>query len=349
MVKSPKKTASKIDKKYYCKSCDFTSRDKKDFRRHCSTTKHKNGNRMIMYGTAYICDCCFKSYKYSSGLSRHKKSCKKQKTEKNRKITKKTEVEAMEAERAKEVQNSRYVGNLNKNSADCSSNSNENLQTPTELVVKLLKLQNKIQQQLVDLCKERQQEINFQNCNNKRLTINVFLNEKCKNAMNLTEFINRLEVSLQDLDYTETHGYVKGISNIFTKHLTHMKPTERPIHCCDKKRLQFYIKEDDQWEKDETNVIINKSIADISVKQIKKLKEWEEQNPTYLEDEKLLEKWHSLLTEIMGPVAGDAGDKNKEQIKKTISEKLELRDAMILGLENSSDKSIGDTNMDPHQ
>jgi len=325
--KKPAKTAKKIDKKYYCKSCDFTSRDKKDFRRHCSTTKHKNGNSMVMHGNAYICDCCFKSYKYASGLSRHKKICKKKKTAKNRKITKKTAVEAMEEEQPKSIKIEEDVGELNENDV-------ENIQLTTDLVVNMLKNQLTLQQQLVDLCKERQQVINYQNCGNKKMTINVFLNEKCKDAMNLTEFVNRLEVSLQDLAYTETHGYVKGISNIFTKHLTHMKPTERPIHCCDKKRLQFYIKEDDQWEKDETNTKINKSIQDISVKQIKKLKVWEEQNPTYLEDEDLLQKWHCLLREIMGGSAEDERDKNKEQIKKTISEKLELRDAMNIGLED---------------
>ena len=321
------KKLQKNFKKYYCKKCDYTSRDKKDFRRHCLTTKHKKGNHMITNDNPYMCECCFKTYKYSSGLSRHKKICKKKKTAKNRKITKKTAVEAMETEQPTSVQNQEVVGKISEIDA-------ENIQLTTDLVVKMLKNQLTLQQQLVDLCKDRQQVINYQNCGNKKMTINVFLNEKCKDAMNLTEFVNRLEVSLQDLAYTETHGYVKGISNIFTKHLTHMKPTERPIHCCDKKRLQFYIKEDDQWEKDETNTKINKSIQDISVKQIKKLKVWEEQHPTYLEDEELLQKWHSLLREIMGGSAELAGDKNKEQIKKTISETLELRDAMNIGIED---------------
>jgi len=245
----------------------------------------------------------------------------------------------MEVEQTESIQKQENVDELNEIDA-------ENIQLTTDLVVKMLKQQSTLQQQLVNLCKERQQVINYQNCNNKKMTINVFLNEKCKDAMNLTDFVDRLQVSLQDLAYTETHGYVKGISNIFTKHLTHMKPTERPIHCCDKKRLQFYIKEDDQWEKDEKNTKINKSIQDISVKQIKKLKVWEEQNPTYLEDEELLQKWHSLLGEIMGGSAEDERDKNKEQIKKTISEKLELRDAMITGLENGN---IIDDKDDIHQ
>ena len=290
---------------------------------------------MVTNDNPYICECCFKTYKYPSGLSRHKKNCKKQKTAKNRKITKKTAVEAMKTEQPTNVQNQENVGELDKIGVD-------NIQLTTDLVVKMLKQQNTLQQQLVDLCKKRQQVINYQNCGNKKMTINVFLNEKCKDAMNLTDFVDRLEVSLQDLAYTQAHGYVKGISNIFTKHLTHMKPTERPIHCCDKKRLQFYIKEDDQWEKDETNIKINKSIQDISVKQIKKLKVWEEQNPAYLEDEELLQKWHSLLREIMGGSIEEERDKNKKEIKKSISETLELRDAMFMGLEDEGSKDDKD-------
>ena len=81
----------------------------------------------------------------------------------------------------------------------------------------MLKQQNTLQQQLMDLCKERTKVIHYQNCGNKKMTINVFLNEKCKDAMNLTDFVSKLEVSLQDLAYTHEHGYVKGISNIFTK------------------------------------------------------------------------------------------------------------------------------------
>ena len=176
-----KEKPQKNRKKYYCKKCDYTSRDKKDFRRHCLTTKHKKGNHMITNDNPYMCECCFKTYKYSSGLSRHKKICKKKKTAKNRKITKKTAVEAMKTEQPTSVQNQEVVGKISEIDA-------ENIQLTTDLVVKMLKQQNTLQQQLVDLCKERQQVINYQNCGNKKMTINVFLNEKVQRCDEFNRF-----------------------------------------------------------------------------------------------------------------------------------------------------------------
>ena len=91
------------------------------------------------------------------------------------------------------------------------------------------------------------------NNNNNTISINFFLNETCKNAMNLTDFIDQLQVSLEDLSYSKDNGFVKGVTNIFAKQLQDLKPTERPIHCSDKKRLQFYVKDDDKWFKDAGN------------------------------------------------------------------------------------------------
>ena len=101
------------------------------------------------------------------------------------------------------------------------------------------------------------------NNNNNNVSINIFLNKKCTEAMNLTDFVNNIKISLEDLEYTNEHGYVKGISNIFKRNLTDLKATERPIHCSDKKRLQFYVKDEDKWEKDITHEKMNKGIENI--------------------------------------------------------------------------------------
>ena len=182
-----------------------------------------NDNQKVAKVARLTCDCG-KKYKFKSGLSRHHKKCN--------------------------------VFNQ-KNNKNPSMEIQENMIVTKELVIEMMK-QREQTQELINLCKERQ-VINYQNCGNKKMTINVFLNEKCKDAMNLTDFVQNLEVSIQDLEYTTEHGYVKGISNIITKHLTGLKPTERPIHCCDKKRLQFYVKDENTWKKDEKN-IKNRSI-----------------------------------------------------------------------------------------
>jgi len=141
------------------------------------------------------------------------------------------------------------------------------------------------QVKIVEMSKDKQ-VINYQNCNNKKMTINVFLNEQCKNAMNLTDFVENVKVSLDDLQYTRVHGYVKGISNIFAKNLQDLDPTERPIHCYDKKRLQFYIKKENKWEKDMNNEELDKNIESGTGQIIKQWKEGEKEHRKFCMNDK---------------------------------------------------------------
>ena len=163
--------------------------------------------------------------------------------------------------------------------------------------------------------------------NYNKMTINVFLNEKCKNAMNLTDFINNVKISLEDLSYSKNNGYVKGICNILQRHLKDMSPTERPIHCNNKKEM-FYIKDEDKWEnKKIANTKIDKSINDITYKQMKKLKEWEKEHPEHLENEAEFETWNKMIKEIVG---GDNKEKSNIEIKKALGTTIEIDDAMVV-------------------
>ena len=157
------------------------------------------------------------------------------------------------------------------------------------------------------------------NITNNKMSINIYLNEYCKDAMNLTDFLNTINISLDDLLYTKNHGYVKGIGKIFEKQLLDLKPTQRPIHCSDKKRMHFYVKDENTWEKDNDHNKIDKSIQCITMKQIKKIKEWEFKNPHYLTNEKLLMEWHIMVRAIMGGSQDGELYKNKLKIKKNLS------------------------------
>ena len=220
----------------------------------------------------------------------------------------------------------KYRSGLSRHKKNCKGAKKkpkkEDVKITNELVLQMIEKQNEFQNRIINMCKER--NVTY----NNKMTINVFLNEKCKNAMNLTDFIEGLNVSLEDLEYTNEHGYAKGISNIFQKHLGDMKPTERPIHCSDSKRLQFYVKDQNKWEKDEKNQKIDRTIQDITLKQIDKLKEWEKENPGYANDESKMIEWYSMVREIMG--GSDDGDreKNREQIRKLIGGKVVIKDAM---------------------
>ena len=222
------------------------------------------------------------------------------------------------------------------NDSDIQGNKKINLKeivkhslNQTETINKLLE-QNSVLIDKLSKIPKSTNNIMYQNCGNKNMTINVFLNKNCKDAMNLSDFVNELDISLEDLLYTQQHGYIKGISNIFVKHLNDLQPSERPIHCSDTKRLQFYIKDDNKWQKDKKNKKIDKSIQDLTIKQIKHLKEWETQNPNYLQDEKLLDQWQKLVHEIMGPATDPEREKDKELIKKAIGTNVVIKDDMII-------------------
>ena len=161
---------------------------------------------------------------------------------------------------------------------------------------------------------------NITNNNNQKYTINMYLNDKCKNAMSLKDFVDNIKLSLEDLEFTSHHGFVEGVSNIFLKNLNDMEITERPIHCSDQKRLQFYVKKEDKWEKDKQNIEIDKSIQNIGSKQIGTLIEWTNANPGYENNPVKMEEYFQLVGKTMGVDC----EKNIRKIKKIISENVKL-------------------------
>ena len=153
----------------------------------------------------------------------------------------------------------------------------------------------------------------------------MYLNQECKNAMNLTDFVENVKISIEDLMYTQQHGYVKGISNILAKQLKDMDPKKRPIHCSDKKRMQFYVKEEDKWEKDKEHKKIDKSIAKIKHNQILKIREWEDVHPNFTEDCQLIKVYNKMIAETMGSWDNDNDNNN---IKKQMSTIIEVKENM---------------------
>ena len=290
------KGSEKVPIIFHCEKCNYTSRRKSQWTRNLSTTKHKmdikkkKKDKLKGSNPYFECICC-KQYKYQSGLSKHKKKCS-------------------------------FA-----NDSKASLQNTDSTLTVT-MFNKVVQQNKTLMEKLVEMSRDRK-TINYQNCNNKKMTINVFLNEQCKNAMNLTDFVENVKVSLDDLQYTKEHGYVKGISNIFVKNLQDLDPTKRPIHCTDRKRLQFYIKEENKWGKDKNNEKIDKTIDSVTVKQIKQLKEWEKEHPNYLQNDRLLHEWHTMIQQIMGGTASEF-NKNKEQIKKSLGNQIEIKDAMVI-------------------
>jgi len=316
-MKNGNQKSAKIRKKYHCKSCDYITCDKKDWNKHILTRKHKktqNPDKMIK-NVDFICKFCEKGYKYKSGLSRHKKKCKMNPENfcgKNGNVTQKLPSEA----------------NLKKGTTlfEKKEKQDDDISLK-ELLMQQLKQQNdtiELLKQSIETNTKMMPKIG--NNNNNTISINLFLNEQCKNAMNLTDFINQVQVSLEDLQYSKNNGFIEGVTNIFTKQLKDLKPTERPIHCSDKKRLQFYVKEDDKWSKDANNEKLDETIYNIKMKQTSKLTDWEKLHPNYAQDPKLLNEWQQILNSMTEDIGHR--DKVKEKLKRNLAEHVQLKQAL---------------------
>lgn len=253
--------------KYYCEICYYNAVKKFNYERHLLTDKHKKikndyeraktskSNKNIIY-KSYECDCG-KSYKHQTNLTRHKKTtCIYSKNIKpENKIIEKSENETDYKELIMTL--------INENK--------EMRKTISELVPKIGNTTNNT-------------TLNTTNnniTNNANFNMNIFLNEQCKDALRLDDFINQIEVSISNLLLTKDKGLIDGISNIFIENMNKLSLYERPVHCTDLKRETLYIKQD-EWIKDKDNSIVKDAIKKVSRIQSKNINKWSSQNPDYL-------------------------------------------------------------------
>jgi hypothetical protein len=296
------KKALKNATDFFCKDCDFTCSKKYDWDRHIMTRKHHNRTNLEQNGVksaqhhSYVCNKCNKKYSARNSLWYHEKKCAEEE-------------------------------NLN-----VSNSSHEQIQIahpPTnELVVSLLNQNMELQKQIIELCKEKNTVINNNTTNNttnnNQFNLQVFLNEQCKDALNLGDFVEQIKLQLSDLDMIGRVGYVEGMSKIFMRNLHALDVFKRPIHCSDLKRETLYIKDKDSWEKENTeNVKIKRAIKEVEHKNIKQIPKWREENPTSedTETKKHLE-YQNILLEAMGGSTLEDDDKKREKIIRNIAKEV---------------------------
>ena len=322
------KIVSKNINVYYCETCDYKCSKSSHWKQHILTRKHKNGKNGNFNDNKkkapIECPHCSKIYAHKSGLSRHIKICKKGVSQ-LAKISQKLANISKEKFKCGCGKSYKHASSLSKHKTKCKylQYVNENIQKneiiPTNNVEHLLKdilEENKVLREKISNL-ELGNTIN----NNQQYSINFFLNEKCKNAMNLEDFVEKIKFTLEDLNFTKENGYANGISNIFIKNLNDMDITERPIHCSDQKRLQFYVKNDNEWTKDKNNEKIDNTIKKVSKKQLKSIQDWIVANPDYLESDAKTEEYFTLVKSITQP----NDDKNLKNIKKKVGENVKLQ------------------------
>jgi hypothetical protein len=332
------KSSKKVPIIYSCEACDYNTSRKSQWSRHILTAKHLKLTNAA-YGLTkkvpckFVCEKCKKSFNHRQSLFRHKKICKKE-VGKLAKLAKKLAKVSHQKFHCECGKSYKHASSLSKHKTKCNYLHHEDDNkyytdeiVPTNNVEILLKALLEKNNDILEENKILREKITtmelgstYNNTQNNNFNINMFLNEKCKNAMNLEDFVKKIKLSLEDLQFTKDNGYAKGISNIFIKNLNDMDVTERPIHCSDQKRLQFYVKNDNEWTKDKNNEKIDNTIKKVSRKQMKSIQEWVEANPDYTESDAKMEEYFTLVRSITQP----NDDKNLKNIKRKVGENVKI-------------------------
>jgi hypothetical protein len=207
---------------------------------------------------------------------------------------------------------------------DTNVDDNDSGLNEKEIIMTLLQQNNQLQNQIMELCKEKSiTNITNMNSNNKTFNLNVFLNETCKDAMNITDFVNSIQLQLSDLEKVGELGYIEGITNIIIKNLNALDVTLRPVHCTDKKRETMYIKDEDKWEKeDENKAKMRKMVRKVANKNIDLISDFKELYPDWKKStSKVSDQFNKIIIESMGG-AGDNDYEKEEKIIKKIAKEV---------------------------
>ena len=275
----------KSSKNYYCKNCNYNTSRKSQYERHLITQKHKylQNTDAEPSKKKYICQCG-REYKYRQSLYNHRKTCKGEKKE------------------------------------TAIIENEENIDYKTmflEIINENKELRKTISEMIPKMGNNNNNTIN----NKNKFNINVFLNEKCKDALSMDEFIDKIEISMKNLLTTKEKGQVNGISNIIIENMNKLSLYERPLHCTDKKRETLYVK-NNEWEKDDNKEHINKALKKVESKQLKNLNVWLETHPNYMNNHIEQEEFAKLMSEC-----GKSIDDGREKVIKKLCDNVYIEKA----------------------
>ena len=276
----------KLCNRYICEKCQYKTNKKSSFDNHKLSARHNKKQESIIYAKKYACQLCEKDFNDRSGFWRHNKRCK--------------------------------------------TINNEQKETDSNVVIELIKQNQEFKEmiigqnnQIIELCKNNNTNItNNVNSNNKTFNLQVFLNEDCKDAMNVTQFIDSFNLQLSDFENVGRLGFVNGISDIIIKKLKALDINERPIHCTDQKRQVLYAKVIDKWEKEgDDNKILRKIIKCVAFKNSKNIQLFRDKYPDCMNwDSKHADRYQILRIESLGGLGNEDVDNENKIIRKIARE-----------------------------
>jgi hypothetical protein len=277
-------------KKYECKICDYTTERKSNYDTHNLSAKHKklaNGNEIKQkLSNKFECEICDKFYQTSAGLWKHKQKC-----------------------------------NTNTNQETIDPSQSNEIEELKEFMKYLMKENSEMKNMMMKVIENGTHNITT-NSHNKSFNLNFFLNETCKDAMNIMDFVDSIKLQLSDLEKVGEIGYVAGISNIIVKNLKELDVTQRPVHCTDKKRETLYVKDENKWEKDDEKKKLRKVIKRVASKNQRLLLKFKEVHPDCnTSSSKYSDQYNTIIVESMGG-SGDNDLEKEEKIMRTILKQI---------------------------
>jgi len=288
---------------FCCNLCDFISYKKNNYDLHIQTQKHIRNTLATSCNTEatkkyFTCNNCNKTYNDRTGLWRHKKNCKIYGSE---------------------------------NIIQCSESNNISINgfDKEQLILMLIKQNSELIKEtsefkniMMEVIKNGTHNTTHTNSHNKSFNLQFFLNETCKNAMNITDFVDSLQLQMSDLERVGEIGYIEGISNIIIKNLNALDITERPIHCTDKKRETMYIKDEDKWEKeDEKRIKMHKMVRKVANKNINLISQFQKLHPDWKQySSSVSDQYNKIVIESMGGKGDNDYEKEEKIIKRVAKE-----------------------------
>jgi hypothetical protein len=290
---------------YYCNVCDFQCNNKSNYEMHLLTKKHRNKINGEDTELKYICSHCNKEYSNNSGLWKHKKICVNNTCETSQEELKNT-----------------FTPNNNITSELVMDLIKQNKEFQTVLVEQNKELQNK----LLELASNQTIVNNNNTTNNNQFNLNFYLNETCKDAMNIVDFINSMKLTIDDFETTGRLGFVDGISRIFIKELKKIETEKLPIHCTDLKRETVYIKDNNTWEKEnDEKKRLKWAIDSIGQLNFNLIQQWQEKFPECRENNtRENEKFFELAQVALGGRGKEQEDKFRDKIMKNVLKEVVL-------------------------
>jgi hypothetical protein len=299
-----------------CINCDFKCSNKHDYNRHILTRKHQirtNTTKNSKSTTNFVCECG-KEYKHHSSLWNHRKKCNNS-TKEN--VTEKKELELI-IEIIKQNQELQKQNMIEK----------ETYLSDKNLIFTLIQQNNELQKQMIELSKKVGNNNNNNNITNNKtkFNLNFFLNETCKDAMNLTDFVSSIKLQLTDLENVGVNGYVNGISNIIIKNLNALEVNKRPVHCSDLKREIMYVKDEDKWEKENNDKEkLQKAIKKVSYKNVLQISGWQKEHPgCEFSNNKKNDEYLQIVNESMGAFTDEENVENINKIIKNVAKEVAI-------------------------